>query len=336
MRTFITKRIATLVIQVLAVISVFFVVLRLMPANPAAQAASAGGAAAIRHEEIALGLNTSIPTQLWQFLSHMVQGNLGTSWADQSPVWTDLVNRFPLTLTVVVMAFVVALAVAIPLGRAAASRPNGRVDRGTMLYSLVAGAQPDFFWGLLLVYLLAIKTQIFPVPTGVLSANIANPPTITHFLVIDALISGHFATFVNAMWHLALPVITLAFILTGPLTKMTRESVMTVVSADYVLYARAAGLPERQVRRMMLRNAIAPVLTLTGILFAYMFGGAVLIEYVFSLNGIGLYALNSTLSLDYPAVQGAVLVLTTLSLLIFVALDVVHALVDPRVRLGGD
>jgi ABC-type dipeptide/oligopeptide/nickel transport system permease component len=115
---------------------------------------------------------------------------------------------------------------------------------------------------------------------------------------------------------------------------MTRESVLAVNNADYVVYAQACGLPERLVRRIMLRNAVAPVLTLAGILFGFMLGGAVLIEYVFSLNGLGLYALTATLSLDFPAVQGAVIVLTTASLIIFLVLDIAHSIADPRVRLG--
>jgi len=138
--------------------------------------------------------------------------------------------------------------------------------------------------------------------------------------------------FRDALWHLALPVLTLAFVLTGPLIKMTRQSVFGVVRSDYILYARACGLPDQTVRRYMLRNALSPIVTLTGILFGYMLGGAVLIETVFSLDGLGYYALQSTLNVDFPAVQGAVVVMTAFSLLIYLAMDVLHAYMDPRVR----
>lgn len=336
MPTYIARRLGGLVIQVLVVVSVFFVVLRLMPANPASQAAGpAASQQQIEHAKQMLGLNTSIPAQLWHYISGIGQLDLGHAWSSGDMVLSDIVNRFPLTITVVTLAFVLALIIAVPLGRAAAARPGGTVDRGALGYSLLSGAQPDFFWGLILAFLLAVKLHTFPVPTGVLSTSVNAPPTVTHFILIDSLIAGNFTAFFNALWHLALPIFTLAFVLTGPLMKMTRESVITVVQADYILYARSAGLPERQIRRMMLANALGPILTLTAILFAFDIGGAVLIEYVFSLNGLGLYSLNSTLNLDYPAVQGAVLVMTTFSLLIFLGSDLVQAAVDPRVRLGA-
>jgi ABC-type dipeptide/oligopeptide/nickel transport system permease component len=335
-RGFVARRLAVLVVQVVVVTAGFFLLLRVLPADPAAKFAVSGGQSAVRQAERALGLDASVWTQLWRYFKEIAGGGLGTSWNGGASVGQEVIARFPVTITLVVLAFIVAIAVAVPVGRAAASRPGGRVDRATLAYSLVAGAQPDFFWGLVLVYLLAVKVQLFPVPTGVLSPDVTPPATITHFVLIDSLIGGDLTALGNALWHFALPVLTLAFVLTGPLMKMTRESVAAVVHSDYVLYARASGLGERQIRRLMLRNALAPVLTLTGVMFSFMLGGAVLIEYVFSLNGLGLYALTSTLGLDYPAVQGAVIVLTTFSLLVFLLLDLAHAMVDPRIRLGVD
>jgi ABC-type dipeptide/oligopeptide/nickel transport system permease component len=334
-KLFVLKRLAILVVQVAAVTAGFFLLLRVLPADPAAKYALSGGANAVNQARHALGLNASVWAQLSRYFNGLIHGSFGQSWNSGASVGEDILNRFPVDITLVTLSFVVAVAIAIPVGRAAASRPNGRVDRATLVYSLVAGAQPDFFWGLVLVYLFAVKLHVFPVPTGVLSPTVVPPPTHTHFILIDSLIAGDFSAFGNALLHFALPVFTLAFVLTGPLVKMTRESVRAVFNADYILYAQACGLPAQQVRRMMLRNALAPVLTLTGILFGFMLGGAVLIEFVFSLNGLGLYALTSTLSLDYPAVQGAVVVLTASSLLIFLLLDIIHAAIDPRVRLGG-
>jgi ABC-type dipeptide/oligopeptide/nickel transport system permease component len=334
MTRFVLRRIVVLVIQVFLVTVAFFLLLRVLPADPAAKYAGLGGTASIKQARAQLGLNLSVATQLWKYLSGLAHGSLGVSWDSGTSVVTDIVQRFPVDLTLVVLAFTVAILVAIPVGRAAAAKPGGRVDRATLLYSLVAGAQPDFFWGLVLVFVFAVKIHVFPVPTGQLSPTTIAPPVVTHFLLIDSLLAGNFTAFWDAIVHLVLPVFTLAFVLTGPLVKMTRESVLAVHMADYVVYARASGLPERQVRRIMLRNAVAPVLTLVGILFAFMLGGAVLVEYVFSLNGLGLYALNATLSLDYPSVQGSVIVLTTASLIIFLLLDVAQSIADPRVRLG--
>ena len=332
---FVIKRLLFLVVQVLVVILGIFLLLRVLPADPASKLAGvASGQAAIEQAKHSLGIDVSTWTQLGRYFSDLGHGSLAKSWTTSSPVGQEIIDHFPITIQLIVMAFILATAIAIPVGRAAAAHPDGRVDRATLIYSLFAGAQPDFWWGLLLIFLLAIKSHVFPVPTGLLSPNITPPPTTTHFILIDSLIHGDFSAFVNALWHYALPVITLAFVLTGPLVKMTRQSVLAVSNSDYLLYARASGLPSRQIRRIMLRNALAPVLTLTGILFGFMLGGAVLIEYVFSLNGLGLYALNSTLGLDYPAVQGSVIVMTIFALLVYLAIDIVHATIDPRVRLG--
>ena len=133
--------------------------------------------------------------------------------------------------------------------------------------------------------------------------------------------------------NLALPVLTLAFVLTGPLIKMTRQGVVNVVNSDYILYAHAAGLPRKTITRHLLRNSLAPVITLAGILFGFMLGGAVLIENVFTLDGLGLYGLNRMLQVDFPAVQGAVVVMTAFALLVYLLMDIIYAAMDPRIRL---
>jgi ABC-type dipeptide/oligopeptide/nickel transport system permease component len=334
MTRFLCRRVVAIVIQALAVTAIFFVLLRVMPADPAASfAGGAGGTEGVEHVRRALHLNQPVLTQLWHYLTGAVHLNLGHSWGSEDSVLSDIVQRAPLTITVVGLAFLVALLVAIPLGRAAAARPEGVVARVAKGYSLLAGSQPEFFWGLILVFFFSLKLKWFPVPTGILSSGYATPKSVTDFVVIDALIDGDFGAFGNILYHLVLPVCTLAFVLTGPILKMTRESILTVVNADYIVYARATGQPERAIRKTMLANAIGPIMTLTGILFAFSLGGSVLVEFVFSLNGIGLYALNATLQLDYPAVEGTVLVLTLLSLLLFLAIDLVQASLDPRVRL---
>lgn len=332
---FVGRRLAFLVPQLVLVIVGVFLLLRILPADPAAKLAGLVSSPAAREQaKHTLGIDTSVWNQLGTYLNQLIHGNFATSWNTQSPVLDDIRDHFPVTIQLIVMAFVLALVIAIPVGRAAAARPGGRVDRGTLGYSLFAGAQPDFWWGLLFVFLFAVKVKIFPVPTGVLSATVTPPPTTTHFVLIDALIHGDASAFFDALWHYALPVCTLAFVLTGPLIKMTRQGIVSVVNSDYLLYARAAGLPPSKVRWMQLRNGLAPVLTLTGILFGYMLGGAVLIEYVFALPGLGLYALNATLGLDYPAVQGAVIVMTAFSLLVYLLVDVLYAVLDPRIRYG--
>lgn len=336
MTRFITGRLALLIPQLGFVIVGTFLLLRILPADPADKVAGVVATPEARAEaRRALGLDGSVWSQLGDYLSGLVHWDFGTSWTTGDPVWQEIVERFPVTLQLVGLAFLLALAIAIPLGRAAAAKPGGAADRGAVGYSLFAGAQPDFWWGLMFVYLFAVKLSIFPIPTGgILSSDQIPPPTTTHFILIDSVLHGYWSAFWDAVMHYALPVLTLAFVLTGPLLKMTRQSVLAVVTSDYLLHARASGLPAQRVRRMMLRNSLAPVVTLTGILFGFMLGGAVLIEYVFALHGLGTYVLNSVLDLDYPAVQGAVIVMTVFSLLIYLLMDLIYGMLDPRVRQG--
>ncbi|WP_195908422.1 ABC transporter permease [Novosphingobium sp. Gsoil 351] len=152
-------------------------------------------------------------------------------------------------------------------------------------------------------------------------------------MTLDALLAGRPAIFGEALRYLALPVATLAFVLSGPLIKMIRQNMGTALAADFTLYARAAGLPGSTIAREALRAAFAPSLTLIGVLFGFMIGGAVLVETIFSLGGLGQYAVRSILAYDYPAIQAVVLVISGLSLQIYLLIDLAHAALDPRVAL---
>lgn len=333
MKVFVARRLAFILPQLFFVAVGVFLLLRALPIDPVSKVV--GFAPSEEAKVLArrnLGLDSSLGAQLQSFLGNLVQGDFGHSWTTKVPVREEIVQKFPVTIQLILLAFVVALAIAIPVGRAAASRPGGRTDKVTMGYSLFAGAQPDFWWGLMFVFVLYFEARFFPAPLGLLSPEVLPPETVTKFILIDSLIDGRLDAFVDALKHYALPVITLAFVLTGPLIKMTRNSVLSVVNSDYILYAKAAGLPHRTVQRRMLRNSLAPVVTLTGILFGFMLGGAVLIETVFTLDGLGVYALRRMLDIDFPAVQGAVVIMTAFSLLIYLLMDVIYAALDPRIR----
>jgi ABC-type dipeptide/oligopeptide/nickel transport system permease component len=241
--------------------------------------------------------------------------------------------RFPVTLQLVLVAFVLAVLIAVPVGFFVASRPGGRADRIVTGYSLFAGAQPEFWWGLIFIFVFYFKLGWFPAPLGQISSALSPPPTVTNSIFLDSLIAGDFAVFRSALHHYILPWLTLVFVLSGPIIKMTRQGAEAVLESDFVLYARAAGLPRRRIRRETLRLSLAPVVTLVGILFGFMIGASVLVEFVFSFDGIGAYSVRRTLEVDFPAIQGAVVVMTTIALLIYLAMDILHALLDPRVRL---
>jgi ABC-type dipeptide/oligopeptide/nickel transport system permease component len=199
------------------------------------------------------------------------------------------------------------------------------------VYGLFGGSQPEFWWGLLFVFVFFFKLGIAPAPLGLVDPMLSPSPPITGFIIIDSILWGEFSILADVLYHLMLPVLTLVFILSGPIMKMVRQNMIRALQSDFILYAQAAGLSEHRITRYAFRVALAPSITLVGILYGVMLGGAVLVESVFSLGGIGQYAVRSVLAFDYPAIQGVVLVITGLSLVIYLILDILYAAIDPRV-----
>lgn len=324
-------------IQWAVAVTCIFVMLRLLPANPALQfmgTPDAASPAAIAAEERILGIDRPLPEQVLSFLSGAVRGDFGVSWGSREPVVQEIANALPVTLQLIVLAFAVSLAISIPIGLLAAGQPGTRFDSVVRGYSLFAGSQPEFFWGLLFIYVGWFLLHIFPAPLGQVSIAATPPAPQTHFILIDTLLAGDLDTFSNAAAHYVLPVLTMAFALSGPFVKQVRENALAVSNSEFMLYARAIGLPPRTLWSYVLRNALAPILTLVGLFFAAALGGSAIIESVFSLPGVGVYALQRTLGVDFPAVQGAVALMTAFSLLVYVAMDVLYAVIDPRVRYG--
>jgi ABC-type dipeptide/oligopeptide/nickel transport system permease component len=333
---FVVRRLAVGLLQLVFVVVTVFVLLRVLPADPVYSTLGPGAThAQYARESATLGLNQPITTQLWHYVDGVLHGDLGTSWQfGATPIGQQIGDAIPVSLQLVVLALLLTLAVVIPLGLFSALRPNSRVSNIARIYSLAAGSFPDFWLGLMFIYLGWYVLKLFPSPLGVLNSFATPPPIHTHFVLIDALIAGQWSTFLDALDHYALPVLTLSFVLSGPFLKMVRESALATVNADFMLYARATGLPRKVQRRFLLRNSLAPVLTLIGVSFAALLGGSVVIETVFSLPGIGVFSLRSVEALDYPSVEAAVLVITSLSLLVYLLMDILYRVVDPRVGLG--
>lgn len=335
---FVARRVGISLVQLAALVVAVFFLIRLLPADPVSRfvgmnASPEAYAAAQRQ----LGLDAPVLTQFAVYLGlgdagrpGLLQGDLGTSWVTGTPVNDEIAAFFPVTLELITAGFLVALLVGVPVGVWGAMRPGGVADKGTLVYGLFAGSQPEFIWGLLFVYMFFVVLGIAPGPIGRLSPLTEAPAALTGIVTLDALARGDLALFREALAYLALPALTLAFVLSGPIIKMVRENVRRALESEYVFYARAAGLPERTVAAYALRAAFAPAMTLIGVLYAFMIGGAVLVENVFAFNGIGQYAIRSILAFDYPAIQGVVLVIAAFSLLVYLVLDVLHAVLDPR------
>lgn len=328
-----SRRLLLLIPQGAAILAATFVFVRLLPGDPVAAAlGSLATEEQIQSLRAQFGLDKSIPQQFWVYLQDFFQGQLGTSWYTAHPVLSDLGHRFPATLELVSYSLFLALAIGIPLGLLLAIKPGGILDRASFGYGMLAGSLPEFWWGLVLLFIFFSELGWFPAPLGRLSAGAVPPSHITGMYAVDSVLTGNWPALKDSVAHLALPVLTLVFVIVGPIMKMTRENMIRVLESDYILCARSLGLNSGTVGRRALREALPPVVTLIGVSYGYLIGGAVLVETVFSWGGAGQYAVKAISNSDYAAIQGIVLFAALFSLVVYFVVDVLHLALDPRLR----
>lgn len=341
MARYVLRRLAFLGLQLLLLAVLVFFSIRLMPADPAARLVGMNASAeAYAQARGSLGLDQPLLAQFTDFLGlsggqaggGLLQGSLGLSWESREPVLEELARALPVTLELVSAALLLSLLLALPLGVRAASHPGGLLDRAAFFWGMFAGSQPDYWWGLLFLLVFAFTLGIAPAPLGRFDPLLLPPDPVTGFILVDSLLAGRLDLFASALGYLALPVATMVFTISGAIVKMIRQNTLRALESDYVLFARACGLQEKQVARYALRSALAPTLTLVAVFFSILLSAAVTVERVFSLNGIGTYAVRAILNVDYPAIQGAVLAVAAVSLLVYLLVDLAHAAIDPRAR----
>ena len=330
-RIYAVRRVFVIIPQVLGITFIVFVLIRLAPGNPAYLfAGPTASPETIKAMERSLGLDQPILIQYIHYMKNLVHGNLGISLVTSQPVLNDLLRRFPATLELVTFAMVLVAIFHIPMG-AIAARGQGLANRTAGAYGLLAGSLPDFWWGLMLIFLFYAKLAWVPVPLGRVDLGM-EPPEITGFLSVDSLLTGNLVAFRSALGHLILPGLTLAFIYGAPVLKHMHRSMSTALRAPYIEYAQMCGLRSVTIFRYAFRNAIIPALTMGGVTFAYLIGGVALVESVFAWGGLGQYAVQVTISSDYAALSGTVLVTTLFALCVYLLLDLIYSLIDPRVR----
>jgi ABC-type dipeptide/oligopeptide/nickel transport system permease component len=329
------RRSLYIVPQVVGISLVTFVIVRLLPSDPAFLLA--GGAAAspeaIEAVEQRLGLDQPIWTQYWKYLRDLAQGDLGNSFFTGRAVLADIGDRLPATLELLVLGLFLAFLIGVPLGVLSALRGGkGIAAKGSAGYGLLAGAIPDFWLGLILIYILYTKLGIAPAPLGQVRLDIPPPEDITGAVALDALITANWTAFKSALAHLALPLVTLVFVYMAPIVKYTRSSIEDAYATDFIEQYRVNGLSNRAVVLKALRNGLPPVITITGVLFGFLLGGLVLIEQVFAWGGFGQYAVQAITNSDFSAVQGFVVVAAIFNLIIYLIVDLLYFAVDPRLR----
>jgi peptide/nickel transport system permease protein len=333
---FILRRLALLVPVLLSTLFIAFFLTRILPGNPIDRVAgpyiSQEKREAMKREA---RLDLPFYQQFYLYIADLVtKGDIGTSYTTAQPVSRDLLQRFPATFELVFHGMFLAVAVAIPFGFLSALYKDSPVDHASRVIAVVGVSVPVFWLGLVLLYVFFLKLQWVPPPIGRLPPIMSPPPHVTGLYTLDAVLAGQWDVFRAALSALVLPSISLALTAMAPLARMTRAAMVEALESEYVRAARALGLPPRViVWDYAFRNAVIPVLTIFTGVFGYALGGVVLVEFVFSWPGLGLYTLHAILSSDFPAIQGAILLVTTAYVLIYLLLDLAVAAIDPRVEV---
>ncbi|MFZ3234360.1 MAG: ABC transporter permease [Stellaceae bacterium] len=329
------RRLATALPVIAGVIVVTFLLTRALPGDPAVYfagpAASQQAIDQIRHQ---LGFDRSLPVQFVDYVERLAHGDLGTSLTTGQPVMTELLTRLPASAELTLLALLLSVAIAVPLGVAAAMRPGSLVDHACRIVTTAGVSLPTFFTGLLLVYVFYYLLGLAPAPLGRLDVYATAPPQHTGFYLVDSLLAGDFETFRAALAQLVLPAATMAIFSLAPLARITRAAMLSVLGGEFIRTARASGLSRRRVVVVYaFRNAVLPVITTLGMVFSFLLGANVLVEKVFAWPGIGSYAVDALIASDYAPVQGFVLLMALLYVGLNLVIDLVYGFVDPRVRL---
>ena len=317
------------------VIVVTFLLTRALPGDPAAYFAGfAASQEAVEQVREKLGLNANLGVQFISYVRELARGDLGTSLTTGQPVLEDILSRLPASLELTLTGLLLACAIAVPMGIAAATRPNSWIDHLTRIITTAGVSLPIFFTGLLLAYVFYFKLGWAPSPIGRLEPFLSAPPHHTGFYLIDSLIAGDPQTFTATIKQLVLPALTLGVFSLAPIARMTRASMLTVLSSDFIRTARASGLSNwTVVITYAFRNAMLPVITTLGMVFSFLLGANVLVEKVFAWPGIGSYAVEALLASDFAPVQGFVLTMAVMYVTLNLMIDILYGLIDPRVRL---
>jgi peptide/nickel transport system permease protein len=331
----ILQRLAIAVPSLIGVVIVTFLLTRAMPGDPAAYfAGPAATREAIEQIRVKLGLDKPLAEQFLRYVGDLARGDLGVSLTTGQPVVADIASRLPASAELTLLGLIVSMAIAVPLGILAATRPGSLVDHACRIVATAGVSLPVFFTGLILVYVFYYLLGIAPAPLGRLDVFFSEPPTVTGFYLIDSLIARDASLFLAALSQLALPAITLGIFSLAPIARMTRASMLAVLASDFVRTARASGLaPFTVIVTYAFRNAMLPVVTTLGMVFSFLLGANVLVEKVFAWPGIGSYAVEALIASDFAPVQGFVLTMAVMYVALNLLIDMLYGLIDPRVRM---
>lgn len=313
MLSYILKRLSTLIPTWIAVAFVAFLIINMAPGDPAAILAGTDAADSMEAIRAQLGLDKPAVERFFIWFGNVLRGDFGDSYFMGQSVKDAIVQRLPVTLSLALVSLIMAAAIGVPLGLIASLKPNSVRDTSIMGISLIGLSTPEFFLGFILIYLFALKFPIFEVGGYVPLSE----------------------SFFEWIRHLILPSFSLGFIWASFIARVTRSSMLEALNQDYVMTARAKGQSEYVViTKHAFRNAVLPLITALGMVFALLLTGAFITEVLFRIPGAGSLIVNAIKRRDYPVVQGALLVFSTAVLLVNLLVDILYSVVDPRVKYG--
>jgi ABC-type dipeptide/oligopeptide/nickel transport system permease component len=337
MLTMILKRLLLAIPSLIGVVIVTFLLTRALPGDPAAYfAGPAADKAAIEQIRVKLGFDKPLIVQFFDYVGDLARGDLGNSLTTGQPVAAEIRARLPASAELTLLGLIVSVLIAVPLGIMAATRPGSWIDHFCRVLTTAGVSLPVFFTGLILVYVFYYILGWSPAPLGRIDVFATTPPSVTGFYLIDSIIARDFGMFRASFNQLILPAMTLAIFSLAPIARMTRASMLAVLSSDFVRTARASGLkPSTVIVTYAFRNAMLPVVTTLGMVFSFLLGANVLVEKVFAWPGIGSFAVEALISSDFAPVQGFVLTMAVMYVALNLLIDVFYGIIDPRVRMEG-
>jgi peptide/nickel transport system permease protein len=329
---YILSRLLWLPVVLWAVASLTFLVLRLVPGDPMQQVATL----VLDQSQLDVvramwGLDQPIWVQYLRFLGNLVRGDLGISMASGVPLTRLLSEKMPPTIELALVALVISSIIGVGAGVISAVTRNRWVDYSARTFAILGLSIPWFWIAIMLIYVFSVQLRWMPVG-GRIGIGV-DYETITNFILLDQILTGNWAGFVSALKHITLPAVAIGLTSAGFVARMTRSSMLEVLRADYIRSARAKGLQRNRITFYhALRNAILPVITLQGLQFGALLGGAVITELVFSWPGLGRFLLDGILRRDYAVVQGTVIVVAFTYVMMNLLVDVLYRVIDPRLR----
>ncbi len=340
MSRYLAKRLGMLLAILFGVLTITFCLTRVLPSSPVEMMLGAKPTAEqIAEATVALGLDKPMWQQYFDYIALAAQGDLGTSLRTGRPVLQDIGSHMMATVELVTVAITLAVLVGVPIGVFAAVRKNTPLDQGARALSLTGLAIPSFFLAILLQMLFYGALGWFPLQ-GRIDAEVlleSSFTKVTGLYLVDTLLAGDWVAFKSALYHMALPVMTLSLATFAIFVRTTRNLMIEVLSQDYVRTGHAFGLPHRRIHFFYaLKATLVPLLTVVGLTYGFMLGNSVIVESVFDWPGIGRYVVDAVITNDFPAVMGVTLVLSGSYLMVNFIVDLIYFLVDPRLSPEGE